>query len=1481
MRYPHTASVPPSIHRLRTVALLFALVLPAPLVAQFTQANEHTAPTESLLRDITIELDAEQKQTRTTRKIIRIIDADRAQYAATQVVDFNNSHEEIDVLSAATILPDGTRVELPTTATTKKPHELQVLRTGERRAHDFAPDKKAETFAYPENQRLTLTFSNLVDGATLDYEVRIRQTKPIIPGHTSGSISAWSYDGESATNRVTIVAEAPGALHITTNGIPATLQDGSLTWTPVTTDLESEADEDAPPSTLTFSTLPDWETLGTWASEQIKAGLIPHPDITAKAKALTAGTSREDGLRLITSFLQDDIGDVRVSFGERLTKPDPVACLANGLGDALDKSALLILMLRAIDIDAHPVLTSQPAADVPPNERPRLDHFGHLVVHLPDETLWIDPTAGFLDLPWHPATLVGSHALVIDDTPDTLERIPGLPTEANIYRATSEFTLYPDGFVIDEGRIQGEGQQAMYLRKRWPADLEKQKETLRNQFRYSHQFAGFLDFHFESGRQEGTPATLRSRNISQKLRTTAEGLDLSIPIGTFVNNLNYDRSYQSGVIEEDGMMKFLSGGIHEFDLRVNLPFGMRLKQLPKSETLSFISGDLEFKTHETNGVVHVYVRSEHKPATIPLDEADDVLKKLHDDIQSFLDRANFILVDQLSEALKNDPVPTLQRLADRVARHPEDAALRARYAEFLKRAGRIASAEKQLRESIALEPKQRYGYASLLQTRTFAGKGTSAEDISHLNQLLRDMLAVTPSQAHTYNIFAGYLYGPASFIQPSDENIREIITISESLLTNQVVQSAAAERLFHLHLHLGEFAKARDVLTNITTRTWNSAADTLTNHINCIDGDLEATIETMIDDARFPRMAYQRAQAVLKDLVKHRKFSRAKTLLEETRHLAGTFETESIDASITVLKDLATLKPLPPIPPDSPESVVASLRKALATSQAVEGVLADHMFPSARLVSSFATGVNIARQRNAPLHGYFDKECLALATLRSFTFIRTDLPCGSAMVQAKPRIKGHPDIKYFLYPDENDDWRIYSVHTEDAGEMSFLTAPFALDLYRNGKTKEATLMFDRLEKQCGEREELIHNAFCKLRTLDFSTPLRRYEAITASSLIQQEQTLARWGKFALPALAEHPKDPLIVYLRMHFAQALKDKALFADASQRYREQNPGLENKITMSESMLLFELGEFDAALDLLTPLHEEDPSEAFTRRQIALIHAHKGRAKEAYEYARPPRKVGLGALFGRKELVELGGPELEVIRILQDTKRYEELNFEEIPRHLRDHAIGLGYFYCDMTEESPGYKNAVQAYLTQQNFVGTSRLIWALFAAGQTEDAEALIRRLHEFDAQGTYRTYLLTYAAYNPGEAVKHIRKHIHSFPSPYPAISLYLHEQILGEPADPSFLRNFPAHRFENEWQPVLIAYALGDIDYKEALTAARNTPLNERMDYLTELYCYRGMRAEIAGNLPEARQAYQDAIDLAACLNIEFNLCVRRLARIAE
>lgn len=145
-----------------------------------------------------------------------------------------------------------------------------------------------------------------------------------------------------------------------------------------------------------WSEFGDWGAVARWAAPLYRTPAKLSPALQAVVKRLAA-TSTDPAERLVATlqFVQHEIRYLGVEIGAGSYAPSaPDLVFKRRFGDCKDKTLLTITLLRALGIEAHPVLVSTSRLRGIRDLQPSPGAFNHVIVQaqIGDQRYWLDPT---------------------------------------------------------------------------------------------------------------------------------------------------------------------------------------------------------------------------------------------------------------------------------------------------------------------------------------------------------------------------------------------------------------------------------------------------------------------------------------------------------------------------------------------------------------------------------------------------------------------------------------------------------------------------------------------------------------------------------------------------------------------------------------------------------------------------------------------------------------------------------------------------------------------------------------------------------------------------------------------------------------------------------------------------------------------------------------------------------------------------------
>ena len=379
---------------------VFIACFAIPLAAQLS-ANTNTKPDyskeASIIEKTSTRLVLENDGTGIREAMVRVrmqSDAGVQNYGLL-VFSYQSSSETMDIDYVRVHKPDGTVVATP----------LESIQ-------DMAAEISRQAPLYSDQHEKHVAVKGLGVNDVLEYQIRWRSTKPLIPGQFWYAYN-FAHDDIVLDEQLQISVPRDRAVKWKSPEVkPAITEEGArrvFTWAASnperkTTEQEEKETESRqyqavrglfPPPEVQFSTFQSWEEIGRWYGSLQQERVKPSPEVSAKAAELTKGQADEDAkIRAIYNYVSTQYRYIGIAFGIGRFQPHSAAeVLSNRYGDCKDKHTLLAALLRAVGITAYPALVSS-INDLDP-EMPSISQFNHVITAVPrgKHWLWLDSTS--------------------------------------------------------------------------------------------------------------------------------------------------------------------------------------------------------------------------------------------------------------------------------------------------------------------------------------------------------------------------------------------------------------------------------------------------------------------------------------------------------------------------------------------------------------------------------------------------------------------------------------------------------------------------------------------------------------------------------------------------------------------------------------------------------------------------------------------------------------------------------------------------------------------------------------------------------------------------------------------------------------------------------------------------------------------------------------------------------------------------------
>ena len=341
-------------------------------------------------------------------------------------------------------------------------------------------------------------------GDTLEYLVHYRMTKPEVPGEFWFT---YTFPKQGIVLDETLEIDVPAAKQVkvlTPDVQPTITQQGSkkiYVWktaqlepTKPTDPTKAQSQEPKPPS-VQLTTFQNWQQIGAWYLSLQQPQPQVTPAIHAKAEELTKGLNTEDEkLHAIYNYVSTQVRYIGLDFGIGRYQPhraDDV--LSDEYGDCKDKHTLFAALLKAVGIEAWPVLIgSQAKLDA---DFPSPGQFDHVITVIPQggKYIWLDTTPEVAPFAMLSAVLRDKEALVIPlQGPALLAKTPAEPPFPGEETFTAVGKLSADGVLTGQLSLSLRGDAELAFRSIFRQVPAVQWQNAVQRLSYAMGFGGLV-----------------------------------------------------------------------------------------------------------------------------------------------------------------------------------------------------------------------------------------------------------------------------------------------------------------------------------------------------------------------------------------------------------------------------------------------------------------------------------------------------------------------------------------------------------------------------------------------------------------------------------------------------------------------------------------------------------------------------------------------------------------------------------------------------------------------------------------------------------------------------------------------------------------------------------------------------------------------------------------------------------------------------
>ncbi len=305
-------------------------------------------------------------------------------------ISYNSTLEDVEVLEAYTIQPDGTRIAVP----------LDKIRTQDDVEEDGAiySDSKSKVIIYPK----------LEVGSQVYYRAKSVQHTPQFPGH----FFMWEHYSPHVryeSVNVELTHHVGIEVGVSTKGMQGGKLEASLLPNTVSYKFtfsqdkaypgeESRADFTDFAPNFSASTFKTYADVGTAYQVRAKDMAKVTPAIQSLANELIQKANAQttlDKVKVLHHWVAQNIRYLGIYVGAGGYVPhDAQSILDNRYGDCKDHVVILEALLAAVGIDSSPALINSSAAYLLP-QLPTPGIFDHVITYVPSLNLFLDSTSRF------------------------------------------------------------------------------------------------------------------------------------------------------------------------------------------------------------------------------------------------------------------------------------------------------------------------------------------------------------------------------------------------------------------------------------------------------------------------------------------------------------------------------------------------------------------------------------------------------------------------------------------------------------------------------------------------------------------------------------------------------------------------------------------------------------------------------------------------------------------------------------------------------------------------------------------------------------------------------------------------------------------------------------------------------------------------------------------------------------------------------
>jgi len=537
---------------------------------------------------------------------------ERGRSFASQSISYREGYQEVKILFANTVKPDGTVVALDS---------KDIQDTSEHAGYEFYTDIKVKKFTMPAVE----------NDCIIEFAYEIKNLKPIM---SFDDFNIFLFQNLYPIEEDIMEIVLPANIELKYKKFktalnPRIVAEGNKKRYIFISSKQNEIiPESRMPSLLDKETFPQiylwtlnsWDEISKWYIALVLEQMKSDDELESFTKQLIADKKTdEDKVNAIFNFVSQKIRYISVQLGPYTHKPHAAnEIFKKRYGDCKDKTTLLLTMLKIAGIKGTPAL-------VPANGKyfdetiPSLNVFNHVIAVVPykDRYFWLDATNEVASYDSAPFMLPTKVFMLNEDGSYRFLTTPELNDKTDSYNVDMKFDVDTEGNAAIDYFYEYSGKAAESIRYFFKYSPPEQRKKY-----FEDRGMEVKELNLGSLTDNTTPFTIKIsgniKNIAQKIDEKTMVLSGIVALDSYrditaANSRKYPISQsQSFYAKEKSSYKF--------------PAGFKIKKLPKDFTsekyFKYRSEKYSFKDSTFN----IYLEGKSREETIGLENIDDFKK---------------------------------------------------------------------------------------------------------------------------------------------------------------------------------------------------------------------------------------------------------------------------------------------------------------------------------------------------------------------------------------------------------------------------------------------------------------------------------------------------------------------------------------------------------------------------------------------------------------------------------------------------------------------------------------------------------------------------------------------------------------------------------------------------------------------------------------------------------------------------------------